>query len=344
MFPTRDRLHGLPGTFALVRCDGCGLVRLSPRPTPQALGAYYPGEDYLPHKVDGFTQGGSDRALSGIRDALRDEVLHRIGYPTPEHRWVRPIATLAHGPLLRRVSFDWAGFPPFVPGGRVLDVGSGNGFFLAMLKHHGWQVHGVDMSESAAATTKRQFDIDVHVGEVTDEDFEPGQFDFIHMSHVIEHVPSPTAALARVHELLKPGGILYIETPNVASLGARFWGPHWFALDSPRHLWLFTPDSMERAVTEAGMRVDRLATLPWTTVAWEATYAWEERHGRMRDPRPSADLSARPKMVAGQVLTRFGRFVRPRSGDILSCWSTRPSENPLSTLEDSARMVANTSL
>ena len=341
MFPTSDRLHRFPGSFALVRCDDCGLARLSPRPTPKALGRYYPGEDYLPHKVDGFTQGGGDRRLGQVRDAIRDEVLRSLGYPKPAHPWARPLARIAHRPLLKRISFDWAGFPPYVEGGRVLDVGSGNGFFLAMLKHHGWNVQGIDLSESAAATTKRVFDIDVHVGEVTDADFQPGQFDVIHMSHVIEHVPSPTAVFARVRDLLRPGGLLYVETPNVASLGARFWGPRWFALDSPRHLWLFTPDTMEHALTQAGLQVDRLRTIPWTKVAWEATYAWEERAGQMREPRPSSTPAEWPKMALGQAISRVGRIVLPRTGDILSCWSNRPIETSGSRSEESGHSTAN---
>jgi 2-polyprenyl-3-methyl-5-hydroxy-6-metoxy-1,4-benzoquinol methylase len=324
LFPTRDRLHGLPGTFRLVRCEGCGLVRLSPRPTPDQLGLYYPDEGYLPHKPGAFTQGSDDRAMGGVRDAVRDEVLRGLGYPKPRHPWIRPLTTVARRPLLRRISFDWAGFPPYVEGGRVLDVGSGNGFFLAMLRHHGWKVQGLDLSASAAEMTRRESGIDVHVGEVTDDVFEPEQFDFIHMSHVIEHVPSPTIALARVRELLRPGGLLYIETPNIASLGARLWGRYWFALDSPRHLWLFTPETMSRALRESGLAVDRLTTIPWTQVAWEATYQWEERQQEMREPRPSVGLSERPKLVASQVVTRLGRLVRPHSGDILSCWASRP--------------------
>jgi 2-polyprenyl-3-methyl-5-hydroxy-6-metoxy-1,4-benzoquinol methylase len=323
MFPTHDRLHRLPGTFALVRCKGCGLVRLSPRPTLDQLGLYYPDEDYLPHQFASFPEETSERAMGRVRDAVRDEVLRGLGYPTRAHRWMRPLATVARRPLRRRISFNWRGFPPYVGKGRVLDIGSGNGFFLAMLRHYGWEVRGVDMSASAAETTRREFGIDVHVGEVTDDVFEREQFDFVHMSHVIEHVPSPMVVLARVRELLRPGGLLYIETPNIASLGARLWGKYWFPLETPRHLWLFTPDTLCRALRDNGLHLDRLTTLPWTRLAWEATYMWEERHQRMRVPRPSVDLSQRPTLVASQAVTRLGRVVRPRSGDILSCWSTR---------------------
>ena len=324
LFESRDRLHRLPGSFGIVRCDGCGCVRLSPRPTKEHLARYYPGEDYLPHRPGGFTQGDASRTMGGVRDAVRDEVLRKLGYPKPQHRWVRPFTTLAHRPLLRRVAFGWQGFPPFVPNGRALDIGSGNGFFLALLRHHGWEVQGLDLSESAAETTRRVFGIDVHVCEVTDESYRPGQFDFVHMSHVIEHVDSPTATLARVAELVKPGGLLYIETPNVASLGARIWGPRWFALDSPRHLWLFTPDTLVRALEVAGFRVNRFATLVWKDLIWEGTYQWEERMLQERSPRPSVDLHVRPKLLALSGLTRTWHMVARRSGDILSCWAKRP--------------------
>lgn len=338
---TRDRLHGLAGTFALVRCEGCGLVRLSPRPVGEHLGRFYPGEDYLPHRAGAFTQGGEGRRLARLRDAVRDEALRRIGYPRPAHRWLRPFTSVTHGPLMRRVSFGWSGFPPFVAGGRALDIGSGNGFFLAMLQHHGWSVEGIELSESAAATTRRAFGIEVYVGEVTDEGFEPGEFDFIHMSHVIEHVRSPIATLTRVRQLLRPGGLLYVETPNIASLGARIWGEHWFALDSPRHLWLFDPSTLRRAVEASGLSITRLRTETWKRLEWEATYRAEDRSGQRREPRPHARPAELPALGAVRTLTAAWRAARPLSGDILCCWATRPNPPAGAGSEESRSSVAN---
>src|SRR2546423_609675 len=79
LFPTRDRLHGLPGRFGLVRCTTCGLVRLSPRPAPSALPRYYPVEDYPPHGAAGLPPAGGDRLIGGLRDALRHETLRGLG-------------------------------------------------------------------------------------------------------------------------------------------------------------------------------------------------------------------------------------------------------------------------
>src|SRR5947207_6054779 len=104
MFETWDRLHRLPGRFGRVRCEGCGLVRLSPRPAPAELSAYYPGEDYGPHRGTGVTQGSPDRPLGRLRDALRDETLRTLGYPAPEHPAARPAARALRRRFLRRLA------------------------------------------------------------------------------------------------------------------------------------------------------------------------------------------------------------------------------------------------
>jgi len=324
LFETRDRLHELPGRFALVRCDSCGLVRLSPRPTAEALSGYYPGEDYGPHRPTGISRGDPDRPLGKVRDALRDETLRTLGYPEPPHRPARPIVRLARKQLLRRLAHGYAeGFPRHVTGGRALDVGCGNGFFLALIRDVGWSVEGVDLSPTAAAVARESLGIDVHVGDVFDDALPTGAYDYLRMNHVVEHVPSPTATLRRVAELLRPGGMAYIETPNVASVGFRLYRRHWFALDSPRHLYLFTPSTLRRTVEQAGLELVSLQTLVWDRLSWEETYRWEDRKQQARSPRPSAPPSARPRMLLAASTMRLAHALRPLSGDVLSCWVRR---------------------
>ena len=77
-----DRLHRLPGEFNLIRCSGCSLVRLSPRPDAASIPAYYPGE-YHAFSV-APPAGVPDRPLAHIRDAVRDAVLRGYGYETPQ--------------------------------------------------------------------------------------------------------------------------------------------------------------------------------------------------------------------------------------------------------------------
>jgi len=320
----RDRQHFVPGRFALVACDACGTGRLSPRPVLSDLGRYYPASEYYAHQPAALTFGSGERGLAAVRDQLRNDAVRGLGYPAPRGPLLsRGAARLLGRPLRRRLAYGAPGFPRWVPDGRALDVGCGNGFFLALLRHHGWRVEGVDASPDAAVTAERSFGIPVHVGELHDEAVE-GPFDFVHLSHVIEHVASPTDLLHRVRELLRPGATAYIETPNLASFGFRVWREQWFPIEAPRHLWLFTGSSLGRAAAAAGLRVDRLQTHRYADFAWEATYRFEDRTGQLRDPRPSVAHAELPRVLALRARSLVRHAIDRSSGEIIRCWVSRP--------------------
>jgi predicted SAM-dependent methyltransferase len=72
------------------------------------------------------------------------------------------------------------------------------------------------------------------------------------MSHVIEHVHDPVGVLKSCFELLRPGGVLWLETPNICSFGHETFGRNWRGLEPPRHLVIFSPASMRGALEVAG--------------------------------------------------------------------------------------------
>jgi predicted SAM-dependent methyltransferase len=80
------------------------------------------------------------------------------------------------------------------------------------------------------------------------------------MNHVIEHFHDPIDALRISHRLLKPGGILWIATPNLASLGHAVFRRDWIGLDPPRHLVLFTRSALARALAATGFELDAFAS------------------------------------------------------------------------------------
>ena len=94
---------------------------------------------------------------------------------------------------------------------------------------------------------------EIIAGDFLKVPLEPG-FDVITMFDVIEHVRDPLAWLVRARELLAPGGLLVIETGDVASAWARLLGRHWYFLDPPQHLWYFTGDGLEALLARAGFR------------------------------------------------------------------------------------------
>jgi SAM-dependent methyltransferase len=135
--------------------------------------------------------------------------------------------------------------------GRVLDVGCGDGDFLAALKQRGWEVHGVEPSPAAAALARGK-GVAVHEGELASTDFPAGSFDVVTFWHVLEHLPEPLVELAAARRLLRDDGLLVVEVPNSASVTFRLCREHWFPLSVPRHFQHFTSTTLRALLQKAG--------------------------------------------------------------------------------------------
>ena len=320
LFDGFDRLHHIPGKFALVRCGDCGLLRLSPRPEVSEIGRYYPESDYYSYISDAGSIHGV--AAEGFSARLRASVLGTLGYPVDGVRELPRLAgeVLKHF-FLRRATYGWGDrFPVFRPGGAALDIGCGNGRYLSYLKHHGWRVQGVELSQVAADAAKELFDIDVHVGPLESVPFECESFDHISMFHSLEHLYDLKGALSKVHELLKPDGLLYIEVPNARSFGAKLDREFWFHWDMPRHIWGFDPISLTRLVEAVGFKVTRMTTLLAPSHDWAETYRQEEAIGRKLDRRPCVYGFTACVVKAKTLVARVVRLFRRQSGNYICCW------------------------
>jgi 2-polyprenyl-3-methyl-5-hydroxy-6-metoxy-1,4-benzoquinol methylase len=126
----------------------------------------------------------------------------------------------AHSPseknnIERQVDLICSAFPVDFKG-RALDIGCSVPYGLSLLKDNGWSVLGADPSEKCVSIAKEMYDIDVIKGFFEDINLnETGKFDLIILSHVLEHLISPSDALLHIRKLLKDNGILYIEVPNL---------------------------------------------------------------------------------------------------------------------------------
>jgi len=221
LMPTRDRRCGLPGEFRLVRCDHCGLVYLNPRPTPDAIGAYYP-DDYEPFM------------------------------PTRSERLLRPAHLSLHYGIWKRCRL----VRRHKQSGLLLDVGCATGQFLAeMRRYPDWKVSGVEPNQHAAEFARQAFGLTVHHGDLHSAAFPAGCFDAVTLWDVFEHLHQPRAILVEVRRILKPDGILVLRVPSLDSWDARVFGPYWAGLDSPRHLTAFSKDTLARMLSQAGFRV-----------------------------------------------------------------------------------------
>jgi SAM-dependent methyltransferase len=128
----------------------------------------------------------------------------------------------------------------------------------------GWEVHGVEVAPELAQHAREEFNLDVSTGpaEVALPRFPNDHFDVVSMWHVLEHLFDPSWVLAEVYRILKPGGRLMLEVPNFHSLSRFILRTYWFPLELPRHLYHFTPQTLQAMLTKGGFRVTSLKGVP----------------------------------------------------------------------------------
>jgi SAM-dependent methyltransferase len=145
--------------------------------------------------------------------------------------------------------------------GRLLEVGASYGHSLAIARDRGWQVAGVELSPTAARYARERFGLDIHSCDLLDAPFEERSFDAAILWHVLEHTHDPQAQLQRLGSLLRPGGVLGLRVPNVASFGARLAGRSWPWMCPPAHLWFFSPTTLPRLLEACGFEMLEVQTL-----------------------------------------------------------------------------------
>lgn len=271
LFAGRDRLFGIEGSFPLLKCQDCGLVFISPRPSFAEMARFYPQEDYdLYNKAAGLKDRGLDE-LGRLLGPRRDRI----------EVYKRP--------------------------GRLLDIGFGDGSFLYYMKENGWDVSGVDYNEKMVAIARDDLGIDARAGELEDAGFEDGAFDVVTLWGVLEHVQSPSRTIREIARITGEQALLVIYTQNAAAPEARLLGEDWFIYEAPRHLFSFDRANLARLLAASGFCVSEVvyeAPLYYLQMNWQ--YFKQRRLGRGNDVVHAPTLADR---LAVKGLSLYRRLI-----------------------------------
>ena len=145
--------------------------------------------------------------------------------------------------------------------GRLMELGASYGHSLAAARDRGWDVVGVELSPTASTYARTHFGLTVFNCDLADAPLADASFDAVIGWHVLEHVRNPRDQLLRLASLLKPGGVLVLRVPNVASFGARVAGQWWPWMCPPAHLWFFSSATLPRLLQDCGFDVKEVKTL-----------------------------------------------------------------------------------
>jgi len=284
-----------------VRCEKCGLLYLNPRPTKEELAHYYP-ETYLAH-------------IPAIDDepSLFLRLNRRYG-------------------LSRRCKAIMARKQR----GRLLDVGCGTGNFAhEMGKFRGWEVMGLDTSQSAANYAKKRFGLEVYVGELQEACFPDQHFDVVTLWDVIEHLPDPKGSLAEIARILRTDGLLVVGASNVDSIDARLFGPFWSLWEAPRHLYLFSPHTLKRMLSEVGFQTHALRCLfgSWRSFSVSLQHLIHGKLGKKPPAPPPWDGLLRTQWLRLMVLPFYFLIDRLNRGALMTLFCGLSGMRPIRVRE-----------
>lgn len=216
--------------FEIFSCDNCAFKFTQSAPAQNDIGRYYQSEDYISH--------------SDTNKGLFNKIYHFArDYMLSSKR-----QTIVHNSTAKN--------------GKLLDIGSGTGYFLKTMKTAGWDVRGIEPDPDARKYSKEKFQVEVFENDALDK-FEDQSFDAISMWHVLEHVHELNNFLPKVQRLLKDDGLYVVAVPNNDSMDGDHYKTHWAGWDVPRHLHHFSSKNMKLLMSNNGFEVFKMKMMPF---------------------------------------------------------------------------------
>ena len=212
--------------YRIYECDKTGTMFVHPQPSQEELNKIY-SSGY-------FTRGNKYTPPAGDRNAdpqyFNDQ--RKLG-------------------LLKK----------FASSGKLLDLGSAMGGFLAVAKDAGFDVEGLEVSSYGAEYTERELKIKVYNSDLPSAKLPSACYDIVTMWDVIEHLRDLDATMAEVSRILKPGGLLFVTTGDIGSPYAKLMGRRWHLLTPPQHLFYFTKKGLSDTLAKHGLGVQEIVHL-----------------------------------------------------------------------------------
>jgi len=137
--------------------------------------------------------------------------------------------------------------------GKILDVGTAAGSFLAAARKKGWEVYGCEPNKWLVDWGNKYYNLSIKQGTIFDQKYQSGFFDVVSLWDVIEHTTSPSSVLRECNRVLKDKGLLVVNYPDIGSLISRFMKRKWLFLNSV-HLYYFTRKTITAILEKNGFK------------------------------------------------------------------------------------------
>lgn len=216
--------------FDICECQNCKFLITANIPQPKDIGNYYKSDTYISHS--NTNKGLINKTYHAVRSYMISKKI----------KLVKKSSGLETGSLL--------------------DVGAGIGLFAKEISEKNWNVEGIEMSSDAREAAKNTFNIYLHDTSYWSEIPDQSK-DVITLWHVLEHIPNLNEIWGEFDRVLKNSGTLIIAVPNPNSYDAAVYKDEWAAYDVPRHLWHFTPKTLEKLANKHKFQLIKKHPMPF---------------------------------------------------------------------------------
>ncbi|HRE50513.1 MAG TPA: class I SAM-dependent methyltransferase [Flavitalea sp.] len=239
--------HTVSGEFFdILQCAGCSVRFTQDIPDVSGIGRYYRSEAYISH--------------TNTRKGIVNNLYHfaRKFTRTSKKRLIGQTTGLSKGDLL--------------------DIGAGTGAFVHYMRGAGWNAAGLEQDTEAIKNAAALFDIELKPSASLFE-LPPEHFDVITLWHVLEHVHPLHEYMEQLKRLCRPDGRIFIAVPNYTSYDANKYDGSWAAYDVPRHLYHFSPASMEVLTKMHGLTIKGIRPM-WLDSFYVSLLSEKYKHGK----------------------------------------------------------------